>query len=81
MRLSNAIYVGSKNLGTQAKRGSEEPRVHHSLARPTSPKRAVRSYRQIIAYFYSSVNRGKCKSQIVSHNEAKTSEKAEFTWK
>ena len=25
--------------------------------------------------------RGKCKSQIVSHNEAKTSEKAEFTWK
>nr|VFJ42905.1 MAG: hypothetical protein BECKFM1743A_GA0114220_1000221 [Candidatus Kentron sp. FM]VFJ43543.1 MAG: hypothetical protein BECKFM1743C_GA0114222_1000221 [Candidatus Kentron sp. FM]VFK05584.1 MAG: hypothetical protein BECKFM1743B_GA0114221_1000221 [Candidatus Kentron sp. FM] len=24
---------------------------------------------------------GKCKSQIVSHNEAKTSEKAEFTWK
>ncbi|VFM99555.1 MAG: hypothetical protein BECKG1743D_GA0114223_101302 [Candidatus Kentron sp. G] len=25
--------------------------------------------------------RGKCKSRIVSHNEAKTSEKAEFTGK
>ena len=29
----------------------------------------------------SAIKGGKCKSQIVSHNEAKTSEKAEFTWK
>ncbi|VFM95967.1 MAG: hypothetical protein BECKG1743E_GA0114224_100284 [Candidatus Kentron sp. G] len=27
------------------------------------------------------IQRGKCKSRIVPHNEAKASEKAEFTWK
>ncbi|VFM96194.1 MAG: hypothetical protein BECKG1743D_GA0114223_101625 [Candidatus Kentron sp. G] len=40
---------------------------------------SLRGYR-FVQNFYSS-ERGTCKSQIVFHNEAKTSEKAEFTWK
>ena len=67
--------IGQDHDGIHAKR---------TLA-PDSPERlAQRVDVAFIIEQWASLFRyqgGICKSQIVSHNEAKTSEKAEFTWK